>query len=259
MATPFNYKDAELPGLGTAWFNGVDADSQEGAIARTVLTKRGYLPKKDDKGKAVGIDHHAEGKALFKTMTETAAARAIAKPSTAATAQKHTAEEAALVTWLRTIYKDVKAAYDSNGSAALAGVQKLGPIIGESAIDKAAKKIIGVLSEAAAQAALKPFNIGSDDAKEGQALLEAWQKSLAGTGIARGSETTIIDAHIEAREAFRNWLAVWWAIAKNHLKKQPAVLEALGVNTKALKAKGKGGGKKAIKSEDGADENETQG
>ena len=84
---------------------------------------------------------------------------------------------------------------------------------------------------------LKPYGMGQGDVDEGKALLAAWNASRTSLNVTRGGIKGTTEKNIDAREAFVAWLSTWWAIAKVRLGKQPAVLQALGVETKSLRGR----------------------
>lgn len=241
MARPQDFNVASMADLGNKWFTCLDTPSPVATAAWAGLNKRGYSP--DPKAKGPGLDHHAEGKALFKAMTDSDLARAGAKPARATSAQTETNESKSLRLWVRGLHRDITAIAKQTKDPALGSLAAMGDVNGQPGLKTAVDNMLGLLGNPDALKALAPFNITADDAKAGQVLVTAWNKSRSTTAVARGGEAGQTTDNIQARQAFVEWLSMWWKIAKTHLKDQPDVLTALGVVTASVKrAKAKAAG-----------------
>ena len=118
-----------------------------------------------------------------------------------------------------------------------AGGKTLQELSRENGLATSAGEMIAFLGDADVLLALKPYALTQADVTEGRTLLATWNASRTSLNVTRGGIKGTTDKNIDAREAFVAWLSTWWAIAKVRLAKQPAVLQALGVETKALRSK----------------------
>lgn len=168
MARPEDYTAASLADLGNKWFGCLDTNGPFASAAWVGLNKRGYRPEPDAKGKSQGVDHHAEGKLLFKAMIESDLSRAGAKPARAASAQTETNETKALRTWVRALHRDITAIATQGKDPALRSLPPLGDVTGQPGLKTAADNMVALLGNPNALKALAAFNITADEAKVGQ-------------------------------------------------------------------------------------------
>lgn len=234
MARPQDYKVAGIIDIGNKWFDCLDGKSQEATAAWAALNKRGYTANKDPKGKPAGVDHHAEGKALLKTVLDSGLARSGAKPARATSKSAESAEMKALQEWVRPLHSDVVAIRRKTDDPALHTLPSLGDLSTQGGLQKAVDDMQALLGNPQALTALINYNITEDEVTTGNVLLKAWTKSRSTTVVSRGGEQGKTALNISVRVNFVRWLAVWWQIAKVRLKNQPQVLTALGVETKSL-------------------------
>lgn len=235
MARPQDYNAPGVIDIGNKWFDCLDGKSPEATAAWNALNKRGYTPKKDDKAKPHSVDHHAEGKTLFKTLVDSGLARDGAKPSRATSTSDENAEKKALQGWVRPLHGEVGAIQRKTDDPALRTLPALGNLATQAGLQAAVGEMLALLGNAQALTALLPYNITADEATTGNVLLKAWRKSRSVTLVSRGGEQGKTTVNISVRGGFVTWLSVWWKIAKVRLKDQPQVLTALGVEIKSLR------------------------
>ncbi len=238
--TPYDLTEDELKLHGGLWLHLLDpknGKTAEHLAAWTGLGKRGYV-QKPAAGKP---DPHAEGIALYAAFTAAETARSDAGTERVNGVDAAETQASELRTWTRELHAEIVGIRRRQGSAAvLKSLSTLGELSSQGGLQSSADDMVAFLSNAAVQAALANFQIGAEDAKAGQKLIDAWIAALGGATVVRGGETTKTGTHLDKREAFRAWLAQWWAIAKVRFKDQPGVLKALGVETAARKPRGKG-------------------
>jgi len=234
--TPYDLTEDELKLRGGLFFHCLETKTAEATAAAAGLGKRGYVLK-PAAGKA---DPHGEGKALYAAFCAAETARTDAGTERASGVDAAESQAGALRTWTRELHAEIIGIRRRQGSAAiLKSLSTLGELASQPGLQSSAADLVAFVSNTAVQHALAPFQIGADDAKAGQKLLDDWTKALGGATATRGGETTKTLTHIDKREAFRAWLAQWWAIAKVRFKDQPGVLRALGVETASKKARAK--------------------
>lgn len=237
--TPYDLTEDDLKLRGGLWFHLLDPKNgkpPEHVAAWSGLGKRGYVPK-PEAGKA---DPHGEGLALYADFTAAETARSDAGTARAGGVDIADAQAGELRTWVRELHAEIIGIRRRpTAKPILRTLSTLGELASPAGLQSSATEFIAFLQNTAVQAALAEFQIGGDDAKTGQKLLDAWIGALGGATAVRGGEATKTGNHIDKREAFRAWLAQWWAIAKVRLKARPGVLKALGVETSARKPRAK--------------------
>ena len=231
MATLPQYDRAGQIDRGNLWFSCLSSKSEIATFALSSLNKRNYSGKKDDKGKVVVADHHAEGLALFTKFKASVQDRSAARPIRIKHVDASEAEAGALRRWVRDHHAElVGIRRGSTGSelAALPSAQDLDTLSG---LRRSATDLISFFSSPAVQPALATYGLSADDGKVGEALLNAWDTARGSANNERGGETGKTKTNMTDREAFVAWLGTWWSIAKVRFRDRPDVLAALGVET----------------------------
>ncbi len=243
MATPNQYSNAGVHDIARQWFDGLASDKPEAKVAKDALDKQNYSGKKDGKGKVLAPDHHAEGLLLFNAFKSSEGTRSTAKPARRDKVSETRVAEKALRTWVRATHGVVSGIQTHAAGADLVRLPGVGNLETMDGLQATAKDLIAYVGSPALAESLGKYNIGPDEGKAGQKLLDAWDQLRAAAGIERGGEQGSTNKHVADRKALVAWLSVWWKIAKVRLKDQPAALATLGVDTSVRKRRGpKGGG-----------------
>lgn len=236
MSTPAQYSVAGLVDKGNKWFGCLAEHTAESDAAWAALKKRGY-GERDDKTTSGGTAHHATGYGKFQAFLESNQGRAATRPSREKQAGVLSDDEHKLADWTRELHAEIDAILRENEDPPLRGLPTLQDLARENGLATSASDMIAFLSNPDTQTALEPYALTLADVEDGKALLAAWNASRTSLNVTRGGIKGTTEKNIDAREAFVAWLSTWWVIAKVRLAKQPAALQALGVETKALRSK----------------------
>lgn len=242
MATVQQYDIAGQLDRGNLWLSFLASKSDLAAFALAELNKRNYSGKKDAKGAVVVADQGARGQLLYANFKASEQTRAGARPNRKKQVDASDAQADALRTWVRDVHAELLGLKRNGFATELSALPTLQELVTLGGLRMSATEMISFLASKAVQAVLLPFNLSADDAKVGQALLDAWDLARGTANAERGHEAGATKTNISDREAFVEWLGRWWAIAKVRFKDRPDVLAALGVETGTLRRGGGGGG-----------------
>jgi hypothetical protein len=216
----------QLTAAGKQFFSTLDDDASPiGARARAGLTLRGYYKVQPD-----GTMADQVGRKLFQAYKHAKTGKTGAGAAAAAQSESEQTAETKARTWLRDIHAEVLSIRRGGGGAVLRTLQTLGDLQDPAALDASLQQMIDWLKAPEVTAALKPYDIGEADLHHGVVAQKAWNNERSGLVTSRGERGTANRDHVEAHQAFRDWLKTWWGIAKVRFKNEPAVLKALGID-----------------------------
>ncbi len=234
----------DIPGQldrGNLWLTFLASKTELATYALAELNKRNYSGKKDDKGKVLVEDHGARGAQLYANFKASEQTRAGARPNRKKQVDASEAQADALRQWVRDHHAELLGLKRNGFAMQLSALPTLQELLTLGGLRTSATEMVSFLGSKAVQPVLLPFNLSAEDAKVGQALLDAWDLARGTANAERGHETGATKTNISDREAFIDWLGMWWAIAKVRFKDRPDILAALGVELGTLRRGGGGG------------------
>lgn len=204
------------------------------AACREALGRRGLFETQDD-----GSIEIETGRQLYQAFVNGGSVRTDA--GNLAAQQRTGAEdvEGTARTWLRDLHAEIVAIRRGNSSPVLKRLPTLNDLQDPTALAGSLGDVLDFLANAEVGKVLKRYRIGSREIEQGKTYQDQLARARGEVAGGRGLRSSATSSHVEAHQAFRSWLGIWWGIAKVQMKDRPWLWEALGIDATSRRSRSK--------------------